>query len=269
MNDSGELSRARLVRLHEIMAGHVARGAAPGLVALVSRGGETHVETIGVTAVAGDQPMRRDTIFRIASLTKPITAAAAMLLMSCQGDRSSGPSDTAIAPILDAPDAVDIHSYAKPLEARVTHVDLDLAVDFEAKRIGGTATLDIQAKPGVREVVLDDKRLKIEAITDGTSNTLAVGECIFDTVTEKRAAIWPGMSGQRDGGVWISDVMWWVDEASARINGPASQAFGSRHPGGAFFNFCDGSVRFFREGGDVDVVRWLGGRNDGRVVTAD
>ena len=93
-------------------------------------------------------------------------AAAAMLLMSCQGNRSSSHAEAAIAPILDAPDAVDIHSYAKPLDARVTHLDLDLAVDFAARRIGGTATLDIQARPGVREVVLDDKDLEIEAITD-------------------------------------------------------------------------------------------------------
>jgi aminopeptidase N len=93
-------------------------------------------------------------------------AATAMLLMSCQGDRSSPAIEPKIAPILDTPDAVDIHSYAKPLKARVTHLDLDLAVDFVAKRIGGTATLDIQAKPGVREVVLDDKGLEIEAITD-------------------------------------------------------------------------------------------------------
>jgi aminopeptidase N len=95
-----------------------------------------------------------------------LTAAAALLLMSCQGDRSPPAIEPKVAPILDAPDAVDIHSYAKPLEARVTHLDLDLAVDFAAKRIGGTATLDIQAKPGVREVVLDDKGLEIEAITD-------------------------------------------------------------------------------------------------------
>ena len=99
-------------------------------------------------------------------------AAAAMFLMSCQGGPSSGPAETAIAPILDAPDAVDIHSYAKPLEARVTHIDLDLAVDFEAKRIGGTATLDIQAKPGAREIVLDDKGLEIESIADEAGRPL-------------------------------------------------------------------------------------------------
>jgi CubicO group peptidase (beta-lactamase class C family) len=77
----GGLSESRLRQLHEIMAGHVARGAVPGLVALVSRQGEAHVDVIGMMAVDGDQPMRRDTIFRIASTTKPIAAAAAMILV--------------------------------------------------------------------------------------------------------------------------------------------------------------------------------------------
>ena len=53
----------------------------PGLVTLVSRRGETHVDAIGTKAFGGDEPMRRDTIFRIASMTKPITAAAAMILV--------------------------------------------------------------------------------------------------------------------------------------------------------------------------------------------
>jgi prepilin-type N-terminal cleavage/methylation domain-containing protein/prepilin-type processing-associated H-X9-DG protein len=118
-------------------------------------------------------------------------------------------------------------------------------------------------------VMFQNSKIRITDVTDGTSNTLAVGECILDTPTEKRAALWAGMTGYRDGAVWISDVMWWVDEASARINGPAPQAFSSRHPGGAFFVFCDGSVRFFHEGGDVNTLRWLAGRNDGHIVDVD
>jgi prepilin-type processing-associated H-X9-DG protein len=70
-------------------------------------------------------------------------------------------------------------------------------------------------------------------------------------------------------GVYVSDVMWWVDDQSARINGPAPQAFSSRHTGGAFFVFCDGSVRFFREGGDIQTLKWLAGRDDGHVVNLD
>ena len=53
----------------------------PGLVALVSRRGETHVEAVGRQSFESDAPMRRDTIFRIASMTKPVTAAAALMLV--------------------------------------------------------------------------------------------------------------------------------------------------------------------------------------------
>ena len=103
-----------------------------------------------------------------------IAAAAALVLSSCQADRAPPPAAeaSAIAPILDTPDAVDIHSYAKPLEARVTHLDLDLMVDFDSKRIGGTATLDVQAKPGAREIILDDKGLEIESVTDEAGQPL-------------------------------------------------------------------------------------------------
>jgi CubicO group peptidase (beta-lactamase class C family) len=78
---TGGLSAARLGRLHEVMAGYVERSVVPGLVALVSRRGETHVDVRGSMAVHGTDSMRRDTLFRIASLTKPITAAAAMILV--------------------------------------------------------------------------------------------------------------------------------------------------------------------------------------------
>jgi aminopeptidase N len=71
-----------------------------------------------------------------------------------------------VAPILDSADARDAQSYARPLEARVTHVALDLKADFAAKRIGGTATLDLQAKPDARAIVLDSKGLEVKSVTD-------------------------------------------------------------------------------------------------------
>ena len=80
MNNGG-LSKDRLARMRDALSKHVESGKLPGLVALVSRRGETHVEAIGVKAFGSSDPMRRDTIFRIASLTKPITAAAAMILV--------------------------------------------------------------------------------------------------------------------------------------------------------------------------------------------
>jgi CubicO group peptidase (beta-lactamase class C family) len=69
-----------LNRIHDVMAGHVESGDMPGLVTLVSRRGEIHVDAIGRLAF-DSLPMTRDTIFRITSMTKPVTAAAAMILV--------------------------------------------------------------------------------------------------------------------------------------------------------------------------------------------
>ena len=80
MTSNGGLSKARLGRMRDTMARHVESGEVPGLVALVSRDGEIHVDVIGSIAFDG-APMQRDTIFRITSMTKPITAAAAMILV--------------------------------------------------------------------------------------------------------------------------------------------------------------------------------------------
>jgi CubicO group peptidase (beta-lactamase class C family) len=78
---TGGLSKARLGRMHDVMVGYVERGDVPGLVTRVSRRGEVHVDVIGTQAIGDSPPMRRDTIFRISSMTKPITAAATMILV--------------------------------------------------------------------------------------------------------------------------------------------------------------------------------------------
>jgi len=75
------LTKSGLKRMHRVLSGHVERNEMPGLVALVSHNDETHVETMGTLAFDKSAPMKRDTILRIASITKPIATVAAMILL--------------------------------------------------------------------------------------------------------------------------------------------------------------------------------------------
>lgn len=67
--------------LHGVLQSSVDDGSVPGAVALVARGGHVEVCAAGSADVEGAVPMARDSIFRIASATKPITAAAVMMLV--------------------------------------------------------------------------------------------------------------------------------------------------------------------------------------------
>src|SRR6266851_228107 len=61
---SAGLSKARLSRLRDVMAGYVERAEVPGLVALVSRRGEAYVEALGVKALGGTEPAKRPITLR-------------------------------------------------------------------------------------------------------------------------------------------------------------------------------------------------------------
>lgn len=78
---SPAFSKVRLDRMRTLMAGYTERGEIPGIVTLVSRRGEVHADAFGVLALESGAPMQRDSIFRISSVTKPITAVAAMILI--------------------------------------------------------------------------------------------------------------------------------------------------------------------------------------------
>jgi CubicO group peptidase (beta-lactamase class C family) len=75
-----QLSADGLERFAAVARGHVGDDKVPGLVALVARGDEVHVEALGALSIGGE-PMRRDALFRIASMTKPVTAAATLALV--------------------------------------------------------------------------------------------------------------------------------------------------------------------------------------------
>ncbi|MFD6491209.1 serine hydrolase domain-containing protein [Streptomyces sp. NPDC059944] len=67
--------------LRDLLQGYVDDGTMPGAVALVARGDRVDVEAVGSLDVEGSAPMARDSIFRIASIGKPVIAAAVMMLV--------------------------------------------------------------------------------------------------------------------------------------------------------------------------------------------
>jgi CubicO group peptidase (beta-lactamase class C family) len=74
------LTARGLENLRETAARHVGPDQVPGLVALVASGDHVHVEALGTLSVGGP-PVQRDSLFRIASVTKPVTGAATLALI--------------------------------------------------------------------------------------------------------------------------------------------------------------------------------------------
>jgi CubicO group peptidase (beta-lactamase class C family) len=95
------LSKVRLARLHDLMAAPVDRGDLPGVVTLISRRGEVRVDALGTLALDGKAPMQRDTIVRIASISKPITAVAAIILIEECVLRLDDPVDELLPELAD------------------------------------------------------------------------------------------------------------------------------------------------------------------------
>ena len=60
--NTGTLNKKQVAELHMAMGGYVERGDIPGIVALIGRGDEVHVDVSGMKTVGGTEPMRRDTI---------------------------------------------------------------------------------------------------------------------------------------------------------------------------------------------------------------
>ena len=88
-------------RLADALAPHVESGDVAGLVALVGRGTDVEVTVLGAHAIGG-APMRADSLFRIASAGKPITAAAVLTLVADDLVRLDDPVDD-VLPELASP----------------------------------------------------------------------------------------------------------------------------------------------------------------------
>ena len=108
-----------------------------------------------------------------------ITASLALLLATtaCTTAMSEPPvsatsPEPMVSPILTGPEAIDTLTWAEPQKARVTHVALDLDLDFDARRVGGSAVLDLLVAKGEGSIVLDTNGLEITRVTDTAGRDL-------------------------------------------------------------------------------------------------
>ena len=107
---TGGFSPKRLTRLRDLLDRCVDAGYFPGAVAVVARHGEVHMQATGSLAFEGmgsGTPMAADTIFRIASMTKPIAAACAMTLVEDGTLRLDDPVDDLLPDLADMTVLVD------------------------------------------------------------------------------------------------------------------------------------------------------------------
>jgi CubicO group peptidase (beta-lactamase class C family) len=137
---TGAFDEARLGRLHEVLARHVDSGTVPGLTWLVARHGEVHAGVAGTLAVDGAVPVEREALFRISSMSKPVTAAAALVLVEETRIRLDDPVDEYLPELADRrvltrPDAAldDTVPAARPVTLRdLLTFRFGLGMDFAA-----------------------------------------------------------------------------------------------------------------------------------------
>ncbi|PCG86054.1 serine hydrolase [Streptomyces sp. WZ.A104] len=119
--------------LRALLDAHIAEGAMPGAVALVARGERVEVVAAGTAGLAGSAPIRRDSLFRIASTTKPIVAAAAMTLVE---DGLIAPADPVAAWLPELSSPLVVRTPRSPVDDVVSAVRPITLLDLLTFRAG-------------------------------------------------------------------------------------------------------------------------------------
>jgi leukotriene-A4 hydrolase len=99
---------------------------------------------------------------------RAIAGSIAMVVCIACGSPETAPQKTVPPATVER----DVHSFARPEEARVTHVGLDLRVDFAAKRLSGRANLKLQRAPDSTRIILDTRGLLVHGVADAGGRPL-------------------------------------------------------------------------------------------------
>ena len=118
------LSKKRLKRLRDTAERYVEAGQVAGAITLVERRGETFVDVIGLADRERGTPLKRDSIFRIASMSKPITAVAAMILVEEGRLRLDEPVDRLLPELADRKVLTDIAGPLKDVVPAIRPITL-------------------------------------------------------------------------------------------------------------------------------------------------
>jgi CubicO group peptidase (beta-lactamase class C family) len=133
--------KARIERLHDVIAGHVRDDVVGGVAWLAARDDDVEVGLAGTLTRGENKPVRRDSIFRISSMTKPIVAVGALVLVEECRLRLEDPVDDLLPELANRRVLVDPHGpldgETVPAERPITVHDvltfrLGLGMDFEA-----------------------------------------------------------------------------------------------------------------------------------------
>ncbi|PPS91450.1 serine hydrolase domain-containing protein [Streptomyces sp. MH60] len=122
-----------MTTLHDLLEAHVGAGTLPGAVALVARGDQVEVVATGSQDAEGDAPMTRDSIVRVASITKSVTAAAVLVLVDEGRITLDDPVGTWL-PELEAP--MVVRTPASPVDDLVPAVRPITVFDVLASQAG-------------------------------------------------------------------------------------------------------------------------------------
>jgi hypothetical protein len=101
------------------------------------------------------------------------------------------------------------------------------------------------------------------------SSTIFVAEVCLDDRRDKWGGIWAGSNRKDQFGLWISGIIWAIDEGAFRLNGPDKWGFCSAHLGGCGVLLGDGSVRFIGDTVDPRIPADMASRAGGEVVAGE
>jgi CubicO group peptidase (beta-lactamase class C family) len=140
------------------LAGHVDRGSLPGLAYLVAHDGDVHVEVIGKGTFGDSAALPRDAIFRIASLSKPVAAAATMVLVDDGTISLSDPVDALLPELAN-------RRVLRSLESELNDtVPARRAITVEDLLTGRMGFGAVMARPGTYPIQRAESELRLKTL---------------------------------------------------------------------------------------------------------